>query len=177
MLERTSIRACNSYLPAQSRTSEIRPDSCRRDRIDRLHVACGMADAVLVVEDDAALRDMIAQQLHLAGFAPATAPNGLEALTLLRMGFPARLILLDLKMPIMDGWTFRAAQRRDPALADIPVIVLTARDATGVDAAAVFHKPFNGQEIIDVARELCAEYARRRSGAGSGQSLSPEQRT
>src|SRR5258705_10500850 len=115
-----------------------------------------MADVVLVIEDDASLREMIAQQLHLAGFAPATAPNGFEALTLLRMGFPAKLILLDLKMPIMDGWAFRAEQRRDPSLADIPVIVMTARDATGVDAAAVFHKPFNGQEIIEVARMLCA---------------------
>jgi CheY-like chemotaxis protein len=136
-----------------------------------------MADAVLVVEDDAALRDMIAQQFHLAGFAPATAPNGFEALTLLRMGFPAKLILLDLKMPIMDGWTFRAAQRRDPALADIPVIVMTGRDATGFDASAVFHKPFKGQEIIDVARALCAEYTRRRSAHAFNPSDRPEQRT
>lgn len=136
-----------------------------------------MADAVLVVEDDAALRDMIAQQLHLAGFAPATAPNGFEALALLRMGFPAKLILLDLKMPIMDGWAFRAAQRQDPALADIPVILMTGRDATGFDAAAVFHKPFNGQEIIDVARELCDEYTRRRSAFGFNRSHQPEQRT
>src|SRR6185295_17180149 len=120
-----------------------------------------MADAVLVVEDDASLREMIAQQLHLAGFAPVTAPNGYEALNLLRMGFPAKVILLDLKMPIMDGWAFRAEQRRDPQLADIPVIVMTARDATGVDAAAVFHKPFNEQEIIEVARMLCAAYTRR----------------
>jgi len=94
-----------------------------------------MADAILVVEDDAALREMMAQQLHLAGFAPATAPNGYEALALLRMGFPAKLILLDLRMPIMDGWAFRAEQRRDPDLADIPVIVMSARDAAGFDAA------------------------------------------
>jgi DNA-binding response OmpR family regulator len=136
-----------------------------------------MADAVLVVEDDAALREMMAQQLHLAGFAPATAPNGYEALNLLRMGFPAKLILLDLKMPIMDGWAFRAAQRRDPNLADIPVIVMTARDATGIDAAAVFHKPFDGQEIINAARALCATYVRRRPGADVHRSFGPEQRT
>jgi len=136
-----------------------------------------MADAVLVVEDDASLREMIAQQLHLAGFAPVTAPNGYEALNLLRMGFPAKVILLDLKMPIMDGWAFRAEQRRDPQLADIPVIVMTARDATGVDAAAVFHKPFNEQEIIDVARELCAAYTRRHPGSGVHRFRRPEQRT
>jgi DNA-binding response OmpR family regulator len=135
-----------------------------------------MADAVLVVEDDASLRDLIAQQLHLAGFAPATAPNGFEALNLLRMGFPAKLILLDLKMPIMDGWAFRAAQRRDPDLADIPVIVMTGRDATGIDAAAVFHKPFDGQEIINAARAICATYERRRAGIAADRRPRPEQR-
>ena len=130
-----------------------------------------MADAILVVEDDAALREMMAQQLHLAGFAPATAPNGYEALALLRMGFPAKLILLDLRMPIMDGWAFRAEQRRDPDLADIPVIVMSARDA-----AAVFHKPFSGQEMIDVVRALCAAFVRERPGASFHRSVGPEQR-
>src|SRR6266850_6161173 len=135
-----------------------------------------MADAVLVVEDDAALREMMAQQLHLAGFAPATAPNGHEALALLRMGFPAKLILLDLRMPVMDGWAFRAEQRRDPDLSDIPVIVMSARDATGIDAAAVFHKPFNGQEMIDVVRAMCATSVRERPATSIHRSLGPEQR-
>jgi len=121
-----------------------------------------MADAVLVVEDDASLREMLAQQLHLAGFAPATAPNGLEALALLRMGFPAKVILLDLKMPIMDGWAFRAAQRRDPNLSHIPVVVISARDATGLDADAVFQKPFAWQDIVDAARVICASSVLRR---------------
>ncbi len=135
-----------------------------------------MADAVLVVEDDAALREMMAQQLHLAGFAPATAPNGYEALALLRQGFPAKLILLDLKMPIMDGWAFRAAQRRDPDLADIPVIVMSARDAAGLDAAAVFSKPIDGEEMISVVRAMCAGFVRRRRDSPIPRSLGPEQR-
>ncbi len=135
-----------------------------------------MADAVLVVEDDAALREMMAQQLHLAGFAPATAPNGYEALALLRQGFPAKLILLDLKMPIMDGWAFRAAQRRDPDLADIPVIVMSARDAAGLDAAAVFSKPIDGEEMINVVRAMCAGFVRRRRDSPIPRSLGPEQR-
>lgn len=135
-----------------------------------------MADAVLVVEDDAALREMMAQRLHLAGFAPATAPNGYEALALLRQGFPAKLILLDLKMPIMDGWAFRAAQRRDPDLADIPVIVMSARDAAGLDAAAVFSKPIDGEEMINVVRAMCAGFVRRRRDSPIPRSLGPEQR-
>ncbi|OLC48612.1 MAG: hypothetical protein AUH43_08925 [Acidobacteria bacterium 13_1_40CM_65_14] len=130
----------------------------------------------MVVEDDAALREMMAQQLHLAGFAPATAPNGYEALALLRQGFPAKLILLDLKMPIMDGWAFRAAQRRDPDLADIPVIVMSARDAAGLDAAAVFSKPIDGEEMISVVRAMCAGFVRRRRDSPIPRSLGPEQR-
>src|SRR4051812_7688935 len=115
-----------------------------------------MADAVLVVEDDAELREMLAQHLHLAGFAPVTASNGHEALQLLRMGFPAKLILLDLTMPLMDGWAFRAVQRRDPSLADIPVIVVSARDPSGVDAAACCCKPVDGDEMVKKVRMVCA---------------------
>jgi CheY-like chemotaxis protein len=115
-----------------------------------------MADAVLVVQDDAELREMMAQRLHLAGFAPVTASNGHEALQLLRMGFPAKLILLDLTMPLMDGWAFRAVQRCDPFLADIPVIVVSARDPSGVDAAAVCCKPVDGDEVVNKVRMVCA---------------------
>src|SRR5262249_42186958 len=112
--------------------------------------------AVLVVEDDAELREMMAQRLHLAGFAPVTASNGHEALQLLRMGFPAKLILLDLTMPLMDGWAFRAVQRRDPYLADIPVIVVSARDPSGADAAACCCKPVDGDEMVKKVRMVCA---------------------
>jgi CheY-like chemotaxis protein len=59
------------------------------------------------------------------GWRPVTATNGLEALRLLKSGLPAKAILLDLMMPAMDGWEFRRAQRADPDLANIPVIVLT----------------------------------------------------
>jgi len=118
-----------------------------------------MADAVLVVEDDAELREMMAQRLHLAGFAPVTASNGIEALQLLRMGFPAKLILLDLTMPLMDGWAFRAVQRRDPYLADIPVIVVSARDPSGVDAAACCCKPVDGDEMVNKVRMVCATFS------------------
>src|SRR5215475_8727555 len=119
-----------------------------------------MADAVLVVEDDPELREMMAQRLHLAGFAPVTASNGHEALQLLRMGFPAKLILLDLTMPLMDGWAFRAVQRRDPSLADIPVIVVTERDPSGVDAAACLCKPVDGDDVVNKVRMVCASITR-----------------
>jgi len=115
-----------------------------------------MADAVLVVEDDPELREMMAQRLHLAGFAPVTASNGHEALQLLRMGFPAKLILLDLTMPLMDGWAFRAVQQRDPTLADIPVIVVAAHEPSGVDAAACCCKPVDGDDLVRKVQMVCA---------------------
>src|ERR671936_2631944 len=101
-----------------------------------------MADAVLVVDDDAAARNVIAQLLHLEGFAPITASNGLEALQFLRAGGPAKVILLDLKMPVMDGWAFWQEQRRDAKIAAIPVVVLSAAvDRPMPDAAACLRKP------------------------------------
>src|SRR4051812_17571750 len=81
---------------------------------------------VLVVEDEADLRALIVGLLEGDGYAAVGASNGEEALDVLRTT-PRRpcLILLDLMMPRMDGWAFRAAQRRDPALASIPVVVVT----------------------------------------------------
>jgi len=68
------------------------------------------------------------------------------------------VILLDLKMPVMDGWTFRREQRRDPAIADIPVVVLSGADAEQVPelaAAAWFDKPVSIPQVISAIRRLC----------------------
>src|SRR6185436_19724926 len=94
---------------------------------------------VLVVEDDEGLRDMMAQLLTLEGFQTATVANGQEALAYLHTSSRPEVILLDLMMPVMDGWEFRRHQQADPDLAGVPVIVLSALDqvrAAGVDASA-----------------------------------------
>jgi CheY-like chemotaxis protein len=86
---------------------------------------CG---GVLVVEDDADILNAVVQVLEDEGVAVRAAPNGLAALQVLREpgAQPPCVILLDLMMPVMDGWAFRAEQLRDPAIASVPVIVLTA---------------------------------------------------
>lgn len=119
-----------------------------------------MADAVLVVEDDPDLRQMMEQLLHLEGFAPVTAPNGREALTLLRSGAPVKAILLDLMMPVMDGWEFRRQQRAEPAFADIPVIVVSAIDperALELSPVAFFRKPLAFDQVLDCLARLCEQ--------------------
>ena len=113
---------------------------------------------VLVVDDDPYLQRVMMKFLTLEGFAPVLAGNGEEALTYLRGGGSARVILLDLRMPVMDGWTFRREQRNDPGIADIPVVVLSGAEAEQVselDAAAAFYKPVSFTEIIAVVRRLC----------------------
>lgn len=82
---------------------------------------------ILIVEDDEDLREAMSDTLHDAGYEAATAGNGLEALEWLHDApQPPRLILLDLMMPVMDGWHFREEQRKAPELAAIPVVVLSA---------------------------------------------------
>jgi CheY-like chemotaxis protein len=81
---------------------------------------------VLLVEDDAAIAGSLGEALREEGLEVATALNGREALQVLRGGLRPSVILLDLMMPVMDGWDFRHEQLRDPALRDIPVVVVTA---------------------------------------------------
>jgi len=125
-----------------------------------LHDELLMRPAVLIVEDDPDVRNMMDQLLHLEGFAPVTAINGLEALRLLKSGLRVDAILLDLMMPVMDGWAFRRAHRRDPEIAAIPVIVLTAAANIRHDelaAAAVFTKPLPFEAVLRALRQHAPE--------------------
>jgi len=83
-------------------------------------------EIVLVVEDEAPARAGMEQLLRASGYDAVGAANGQAALDLLRSGIRARVIILDLMRPVMDGWAFRREQLRDPQLAHIPVIVLSA---------------------------------------------------
>jgi CheY-like chemotaxis protein len=85
-----------------------------------------LGKSVLVVEDDNAVREITVLLLEGQGYAVTSARDGREALALLRCQPPPGLILLDLWMPRMNGWQFREHQQGDPALASIPVLVVSA---------------------------------------------------
>jgi CheY-like chemotaxis protein len=113
---------------------------------------------VLIVEDDVELRDMMAELLTLEGFVATTVANGREALEYLRRGDRPDIILLDLMMPVMDGWEFRRKQQSDPALATVPVVVLSALDhrrAAEVDAVAFLKKPLDFDRLLELVRQYC----------------------
>jgi CheY-like chemotaxis protein len=114
---------------------------------------------VLVVEDDAATREALVATLRRRG-CTAAAGNGQEALDYLRCHPPPDLILLDLLMPVMDGYAFRRAQRSDPALASVPVVVLTAAEsgeqAHGLGEVGYVQKPVDDEVLLGVVGRFLA---------------------
>jgi DNA-binding response OmpR family regulator len=113
---------------------------------------------VLIVEDDHDLREMMAQLLTLEGFDADTVANGREALEYLHGRRIPHVILLDLMMPVMDGWEFHRRMTADPALAPVPIIVLSALDqvrATNIRAAAFLKKPLDFDRLLHLVRTYC----------------------
>ena len=123
------------------------------------------SDQVLVVDDDVHIRYALVDALEDEGYRALCASNGAEALQVLReMPNPPALILLDLMMPVMDGWQFRAQQRRDPLLSKIPVVVVSAigngmGEAFQVSASAYLKKPFLIQDLVATVDSLCSHEA------------------
>jgi len=112
---------------------------------------------VLIVEDHADLRDLLAVLLETEGFAVQTAGNGQEALACLAAARPD-VILLDLMMPVMTGDEFRQRQLADPRYRDVPVICMTAAHdghdrAERLRADAYFEKPLDFDRLLGAVRE------------------------
>jgi sigma-B regulation protein RsbU (phosphoserine phosphatase) len=111
---------------------------------------------ILVIEDDESTRETTARILRLAGHTVLTAADGQEGLSILEHERPS-LILCDLRMPTIDGQTFRLLQRQSPVLAAIPFVVMSAavtvhEDAAELDAAMILVKPVDLDDIIRCAQ-------------------------
>jgi CheY-like chemotaxis protein len=117
-----------------------------------------MAEPVLVVEDDPDVREVMVAVVESEGHTAVAAENGDEALKILRGGLQPCLILLDLMMPVKDGWEFRAEQEADPNLASIPVIVVSAAQKHQVEslhAAATLPKPIDFDRLTSLLKQHC----------------------
>ena len=117
-----------------------------------------MSATVLIVEDDNDTREMLGRFLELEGYKVETAENGKRALERLGSGVGACVILLDLMMPVMDGWQFRQEQIRDASLADIPVIVVSAAGRERLEkihADAYLSKPVDLDELLGCVTQFC----------------------
>jgi CheY-like chemotaxis protein len=121
-----------------------------------------MNKPILIVEDDSEIRCTLCQVLEDEGYAALSAQNGREALALLREGVEPGVVLLDLNMPEMDGWSFLAEVREN-----VPIIILSGhvRDAKTMAAASMIRrpagfmtKPVRLATVLEVARSYCQDH-------------------
>src|SRR6266404_6381530 len=126
----------------------------------RMHAAAISRNAPLIVvaDDDRTVRDVVARFLEREGFSVALADGGQQALRLVRELHPDA-ITLDVIMPDLDGWTVLAAIKGDPALADIPVVLLTIVDEKNrgysLGAAEYLVKPVDREKLTQTLRRIC----------------------
>ena len=124
-------------------------------------VASGEAErCVMIVEDESDARDAMVELIEQEGFSAVGARHGREALDLLESGRRPSLILLDLKMPVMDGWGFCEALGADERFASIPVAILTASAIYDSlpqrrNGAGLFTKPVDFQRLLSLVRRFC----------------------
>jgi len=117
-------------------------------------------DTVLIIDDDLPVRTALKELFETEGYAVALAANGRAALNHLRKGLRPCAILLDLMMPVMDGWDFRNEQLADPALKDLPVVILTAAGFSAETVRAQFGdipfvpKPPPDTGLLEVVKRL-----------------------
>lgn len=116
---------------------------------------------ILVVEDDSEIRDSLCAFLESIGFTTLSAINGSAAFDLLLRTEPPSIILLDLMMPVMNGWRFLDLKRKSASLADVPVVVISAlepqKDLEG--ARAFLQKPVDLTLLQQLVSEYCRPFA------------------
>jgi CheY-like chemotaxis protein len=113
----------------------------------------------MLIDDDQDISDILLDVLTGAGYSVVTAGNGVEALASLKSVTPS-LILLDLNMPVMDGFEFRRLQRLDPAVAQVPTVVMSALHQMRERIADLavdddLEKPFTCERLLQVVEHYC----------------------
>ena len=139
----------------------------------RLHRQSGATarPTILVVDDQVDLRDAIAEQLETEGYDVVDASNGDEALKYLSSAANhVAAIVLDLAMPVMDGWQFLAERQKHAGLKDIPTIVVTGvseatRRHDELGDIVVFTKPFHFDDLIRELRQALEAHKRAKPAA------------
>lgn len=117
---------------------------------------------ILIVDDEPDLRETLKEIFEVSGFTAVTAGNGQEAFGLLEKGGAPCLVLLDLMMPVMNGWEFlnRLKSDRPQTFSRMPIIVMSAvADTTDVHrryACEVMRKPLNIPHLLEMASRHCA---------------------
>jgi two-component system cell cycle sensor histidine kinase/response regulator CckA len=127
---------------------------------------------ILLVEDDRELREALIEVLESANHVVVGAGDGSEALAQMRASRPD-VVVLDLMMPVMDGWQFRVEQKRDPSLAGIPIVAISASTspmAAAVDADVYLRKPVDKKTLLGAIDDVLALRERLREPAMLAQS-------
>ncbi len=131
----------------------------------------GPCGGILVVDDDPDIRDSLREVLEDEGYEVACVGNGREALDHLKAANPRPcVILLDLMMPVMDGWQFRREQKLDADIAGIPLVVITATGKRPVliDAAELVMKPLDLTQLFEAIARYCTSRPSAGRSSGSG---------
>jgi len=124
-------------------------------------VTGGAAGRILVVDDDNAIRETLRAILEDEGYRVAVAVNGREALEVLERIGPPDLCIVDLVMPVMNGWELCAELARRPALAPVPVLLVSANSEMeaapgGLETVHVMRKPISFDRLLEYVERYCA---------------------
>jgi CheY-like chemotaxis protein len=119
-----------------------------------------MTDTILIVEDDLDLRQDLAFLIENQGHEVTTAANGREALEKLAANGRPCMILLDLMMPVMDGWQLRSELLKDPKLRDVPVVLLSGiadiqDEVRSLKAEDYVTKPIDLEKLYRLVAQYC----------------------
>ena len=112
-----------------------------------------MSKDILIVDDEAAIRQVVGEILEDEGYRPRGAANSDEAMREMARRAPS-LVLLDFVMPQMSGWTFLERMRAVPALGDVPVVAISALSVAHPGVSAALRKPFDLPSLLQTVERF-----------------------